>query len=114
MGPNRTVVFQLESFEEFGGFEHMPKGDLVRFGVNPYTGKVVFSFQERHENGCAVIEAVLNQVQRDLRKLRMQHGTDLDLKDLADFLEGKSEVEMKPLAKRTAVVESRGNARKAG
>ena len=60
MGPNRSLHFKLRDFDNYS-FEDMPKGELFRFGVNPYNGTVVITFQDRHENACQIIESVLNR-----------------------------------------------------
>ena len=111
MGPNRSIVFMLDDHERFGGFEHMPKGELMHFAVNPYNGKVVLRFQDRHENGPAVIEAVLTQLLRDLRLMRMK-DREADLRMLADYLDGELEMDLSPQVVR---VDKRmpGRARKA-
>ena len=96
MGPNRSVCFQLECFEEFGGYENMPKGDLFTFGVNPYNGKVVLRFQDRHENGCAVIEAVLNQLMEQMP--RSVEGSVSGLEQFADVCDGLRKAEFRPRA----------------
>lgn len=101
MGPTRQITFTLKDFESFGGFENMSKGELMRFAVNPYNGKVVVMFQDRQKNACEVIEAVINQITKDLRHLRMQEGADKTIRDYADYMDGTSEVELKPLAKKS-------------
>lgn len=84
MRANRTISFQLENFEEFGGFENMPKGELFRFSVNPFNGKVVLTYQDSHVNGSAVVESVINQLQRDLHLLAMS-GSQCPIDDFASL-----------------------------
>lgn len=94
MGPNRNVTFKLADFERFGGFDNMPKGQLLRLSVNPYNGTVVFCFQDRHENASDIIESVFNQVTKDLRLMRMC-GHDVSIKDFADYMEGKKDYDLR-------------------
>lgn len=108
MGPNRMITFKLDSFEEFGGFCHMPKGDLLRFGVNPYNGTVVLTFQDRHENACEVIEAVLNQLGKELRCLKMTEGQEKTLHDYADMADKGELGRLKGVAP-TVEIGRRGN-----
>lgn len=95
MAHRRMVVFKLKDYEQFGGFEHMPKGELLRFAVNPYNGNVVLQYQDWHENACEIIEHVMNQILRDLRLMRMKES-DADLNMLADYLEGVIDMDISP------------------
>lgn len=88
MGPNRVVSFKLERFEEIKSRGRLPHGTLLELGVNPYNGKVVISFNDTQVNSSAVIESVIDQLSRDLHRMKMQeHGVTFS--DYADFLDGK-------------------------
>lgn len=90
------MMFNLESYQRYGGFEHMPKGDLFTFGVNPYNGRVVVRFNDRHENAVPVIEDVLAQIDEQMRVLSIASGLEVDMKLFADYLEGKLEIVSRP------------------
>lgn len=113
MRANRTIYFQMENFEQFGGFENMPKGELFRFTVNPYNGKVCLVFNDKHFNGCAVAESVLNQVTRDLHLLAMS-GSDNPLLEYAEMAD-KGELEsIRDKAAKVSVYKKRSEEKAAG
>lgn len=87
----RTVEFMLEGYEDFGGWEHMPKKELFSFAVNPFTGRVFLKIADTRENGPEVIERVLNQVNRSLHLLKMEDA-DANICDFADVCDGKREL----------------------
>lgn len=94
-GCNRTTVFPYENFDG-KVFEDMPKGEFMRIAVNPYTGKVVMSFNES-ERYAPVVEDVLNQISRQLRELRFATHGEGGLRLFADMCDGKVDKrELKP------------------
>ena len=86
MGPNRMITFQFEGFRDYT-FDELPKGKCVEFGVNPYTGNVVFSFQDSGTHPEVALR-VMEQVVKDSLALRMC-GDGFGLSLLADYCEGK-------------------------
>lgn len=82
-GCNRSVVFPFEDFELFG-FEDMPKGECLRMGVNPYNGKVVFSFQDV-PGKRDVIERIIHQISRDVHSVSRMNGKACGLREFADL-----------------------------
>lgn len=113
MRANRTIYFQMENFEQFGGFENMPKGELFRFTVNPYNGKVCLVFNDKHFNGCAVAESVLNQVNRDLHLLAMS-GSENPLLDYAEMADKGELDSIREKAAKVSICKKRSEEKAAG
>lgn len=83
MGPNRSFKFKYHGFGKYA-FEQMPKGELLRFGVNPYNGNVVVTFQDR-DIPASVALGVIQQVYSDSVRLSAAAGYDCGLRELADM-----------------------------
>ena len=61
------VKFQFENFDNYS-FKDMPKGDLLRLGVNPYNGGVVLAYNAQNR-GFEVADNLIEQIYRAKREL---------------------------------------------
>lgn len=54
MKPNTHIVFPLHGFSDFAQVMEPPRGMLFEFGINPFQGNVVMSFQDNPEARFAI------------------------------------------------------------
>lgn len=85
-GCNKTIVFPFEDFDMYT-FEEMPKGECMRFAVNPYNGKVVLSYQD-YGDKARIVEKVIRQVTRDVSAISRMSGNRCGLQEFSKLCEG--------------------------
>lgn len=63
-----------------------PRGDLVMFGINPFTYNVVFSYQDNHV-AIEYIDCVIKQLHNQIMAMA-DVGLEPNLQSLLDWVKG--------------------------
>lgn len=72
MEPNAFATLRVPAVVEFSQFLDIPRGTLMRFGINPFNGSVVVGFQDTPAARIYIRE-VLTSVSSDLEGMFESH-----------------------------------------
>lgn len=82
MKPNVHIVFPLQGFADFAQVMQPPRGELFNFGLNPYNGNIVMSFQDNPEARFAIRLAIQQLAEcADIFDSEALNGLDSGMRD---------------------------------
>lgn len=83
MAPNSHVILPLQLQPKIRPMRP-PRGDLVRFGINPFTYNMVFSYQDNHV-AIEYIDCVIKQLYEQIMAME-NVGLEPNLQSLIDWV----------------------------
>lgn len=88
-GCPKHVTFTFHGFENYS-FSEMPKGELLRLGVNPYNGLVVMAYN-RSNKGFEIADKLINQLYHEKSRIAETCGV-VGMEGLVRMLEGDVDI----------------------